>query len=317
MGHSARDGYAAIPDSLPLLQRADTYFAKNAACFSCHNNSMEAMTVGLARKRGLRIDEPSAAAQVRFNIQALEALRDKLHQGYIVEVGETYADFVLGYTLLGLHAKNYAADLNTDAAALLILSRQKPDGEWLYARADIRPPICSVYIGQTAIAMRGLQLYAPKTAKAECDKSVRLAASWLAKAQSTHNEDRCWRLTGLAWAGTDQAATRDAMQEVLITQQPDGGWSDRISMSSTPYATARSLVSLQIGGLPVTDAAYQRGVKFLLATQQHDGSWYTKSRALGFQPYFDGSFPHGYDQWISASATSWSAMALTLALPDQ
>ena len=308
---------SAIEASLPLLQRADTLFSKNAACFSCHNNSMEAMAVGLARKRGLRIDEPTAAAQVRFNVQALEALRDKLHQGYMVEVGDTFSDFVLGYSLLGLHAENYAADLNTDAAAMLIQSRQKPDGEWPYPRADIRPPICSDYIGQTAIAMRALQLYAPKTAKAECDKSVRLAASWLAKAQSNHNEDRCWRLTGLAWAGADQAATRKAMQEVLITQQPDGGWSDLPSMSSTPYATARSLVSLQIGGLPVSDAACQRGVKFLLAIQQHDGSWYTKTRALGFQPHFDGSFPHGYDQWISAAATSWSAMALTLALPDR
>ncbi len=129
-------------------------------------------------------------------------------------------------------------------------------------------------------------------------------------------QDRCWRLTGLAWAGTDQAAIRKARQEVLTTQRPDGGWSDLPSLSSTPYATGRSLVSLQIGGLRVSDPAYQRGIKFLLATQQEDGTWYTKTRALGFQHYFDGSFPHGYDQWISASATSWAAMALTLALPE-
>ena len=164
--------------------------------------------------------------------------------------------------------------------------------------------------------MRALQLYAPKSGKAACEKSVRLAASWLAKAESLYNEDRCWRLTGLAWAGTDQAATRRAMQEVLATQRPDGGWSDLPTMPSTPYATGRSLVSLQIGGLPVSDPAYQRGIKFLLATQQEDGTWYTKTRALGFQPYFDGSFPHGYDQWMSAAATSWAAMALTLALPE-
>jgi hypothetical protein len=57
-------------------------------------------------------------------------------------------------------------------------------------------------------------------------------------------------------------------------------------------------------------------VHFLLATQQEDGSWFTKTRALGFQPYFDGSFPHSYDQWISAAASSWATMALTLALPE-
>jgi squalene cyclase len=87
-------------------------------------------------------------------------------------------------------------------------------------------------------------------------------------------------------------------------------------MESTPYATGRSLVSLQIGGLPVTDPAYQRGIRFLLATQQEDGSWHTKTRALAFQPHFDAGFPHGYDQWISAAASSWAAMALALALPE-
>jgi len=61
---------------------------------------------------------------------------------------------------------------------------------------------------------------------------------------------------------------------------------------------------------------YQRGIKFLLATQHEDGSWHTKTRALSFQPYFDAGFPHGYDQWMSAAGTSWAAMALTLALPE-
>ena len=225
-------------------------------------------------------------------------------------------NFVLGYQLLGLDAQDYKADLNTDAAAMLIQSRQKPNGEWPYPHADTRPPICLDYIAQTALAMHALQLYAPKTSKAAYEKSIHLAASWLAKAQSFNNDDRSWRLTGLAWAGTDQAATKKALQEVLATQRPDGGWSDLPSMQSTPYAAGRSLVALQIGGVPVSDPACQRGIKFLLATQQEDGSWYTKTRALAFQPYFDAEFPHGYDQWMSAAGTSWATMALTLALPE-
>jgi len=85
------------------------------------------------------------------------------------------------------------------------------------------------------------------------------------------------------------------------------------SMGSTAYATGRALVALQAASLPVSDPAYQRGVQFLLNTQQDDGSWYVKTRALGFQPYFDNGFPYAYDQWISAAGTSWATMALTLA----
>ena len=306
----------AVQDSLPLLQHADANFTKNTACISCHNNSMEAITMGLARKRGLRIDESIASAQVRFNVEALEAVRDKMHQGYVIPEGDYFSDFILGYQLLGLHAENYKPDLNTDAAAMLIQSRQKADGEWPYPHGDSRPPICQDYMTQTALAMRALQFYAPKTAKAACEKSIRLAAAWLAKAHSRNNVDRTWRLIGLAWAGAEAAATQKALQEVLAAQRSDGGWSDLPSMQSTPYATGTSLVALQTAGVPVSDPAYQRGVDFLLATQEEDGSWFTKTRALGFQPYFDGSFPHSYDQWMSAAGTSWAAMALTLALPE-
>jgi ankyrin repeat protein len=306
----------AVQDSLPLLQKADANFTKNTACFSCHNNSMEAVAIGLARKRGFRIDEQTASAQVRFNAEALESLRDKMHQGYVFPEADMFSDFVLGYQLVGLHAEHYAPDLNTDAAAMLIQSRQKANGEWPYPQADSRPPICLDYVTQTALAMRALQLYAPKAAKAECDKSVRLAASWLAKVQPLNNVDRTWRLMGLAWANTDKAATQKALREVLAAQGTDGGWADLPTMQSTPYATGTSLVALQSAGLAASDPAYQRGVSFLLATQQEDGSWFTKTRALGFQPFFDGSFPHGYNQWVSAAGTSWAAMALTLALPE-
>jgi len=307
---------AAVQDSLPLLQRADLNFTKSAGCTSCHNNSMGAMAIGLARTRGITVDEPAATAQVQVNVEELAAMRDRMHQGYVFAVGDMFTDFTLGYQLVGLHAANYKADLNTDAAALLIQSRQKANGEWPYPQADTRPPICLDYIAQTALAMRALQLYAPKTAKDSCEKSVRLAAAWLAKAKSRNNDDRTWRLTGLAWAGIDSSATQRALQELVREQRTDGGWADLPTMQSTAYATGRSLVALQMGGLPVSDPVYRRGVDFLLATQQEDGSWHTKTRALAFQPYFDSGFPHNYDQWMSAAGTSWAAMALTLALPE-
>jgi hypothetical protein len=37
------------------------------------------------------------------------------------------------------------------------------------------------------------------------------------------------------------------------------------------------------------------------------------SRAFPFQPTMDCGFPHGRDSWISATATSWAIMALSLA----
>ncbi len=306
----------AIQDSIPLLQRADFNFSTNAGCVSCHNNSLTAMTLGLARKQGFVVDEKIAAKQVEANLESLSKARDQMHQGFMLPTEDNFTEHIVAYTLIGLNAEGYKSDLNTDAAAMHILWRQQSNGEWFFPDADTRQPLCLIRIGQTALSMHALQLYAPKMDAATYRRSIELAAGWLANVKSLNNDDRSWRLVGLAWAGTNKAATQKAIQELLATQKSDGGWSDLPSMESTAYATGKSLVALHIAGLAVSDSAYQRGVKWLLSHQQVDGSWFVQTRALGFQPYFDAGFPHGADQWISTAATNWAAMALTLALPD-
>jgi len=307
---------SAIQGSLPLIQRADANFVPKAACVSCHNNSLAAMAVSSARRSGFQVDEKTAAQQVKANVFGLEKLRDYLHQGFFVPVEDTFGPVVVAYMLVGLDAEHYKPDLNTDAVAMYLKSHQTPDGEWPYPVADTRPPLCSGYMGQTALAMRALQLYAPKTDKPAYDRAVQLAAAWLAKAQPKNNDDRTWRLLGLAWAGKDKDATQKASRELLAAQRADGGWSDIAPMESTSYATGKALVALQTAGLSVSDAAYQRGVRYLLNTQQEDGSWYVRTRAMAFQPYFDAGFPHGFDQWISAAGTSWATIALSLTAPS-
>jgi ankyrin repeat protein len=311
----ARQHASAIQGSLPLIQKADANFMPKAACASCHNNSFAAMAVGSARRNGFAVDEKIAAQQVQGNVFGLMQMRDNLRQGFIAPVGEFFGPVVIGDMLLGLEAEHYNADLNTDTAAIYLKNRQGADGHWAYLSADTRPPICSDYIAQTAIAMRAMQLYAPKLERASYDQAIQLAAEWLAKQRPKGNEDRVGRLTGLVWSGKYKDAVQKAMYDLIATQRSDGGWADIDTTPSTAFATGRALVALQTAGLPVSDGAYQKGVKYLLSTQQEDGSWFVRSRSMTFQPYFDSGFPHGFDQWISAAGTSWATLALSLAAP--
>ena len=274
------------------------------------------MTVGLARKQGLVVDEKIASAQVKVNVESLTKVRDQLHQGFMIATEDTFSEGIVAYVLLGLDAEGYKSDLDTDAAAMHILWRQKANGEWQQSHADMRQPLCINYIGQTALSLRSLQLYAPKMNAAVYRRSIQMAATWLAGARSYNNDDRSWRVAGLGWAGTNKVATQQAIRELVSMQKPDGSWSDLPTMESTAYATGKSLVALHIAGLPASNPAYQRGMKWLLSNQQQDGSWYVRTRALAFQPWADAGFPHGYDQFISSAGTSWAAMALTMALPD-
>ena len=82
-------------------------------------------------------------------------------------------------------------------------------------------------------------------------------------------------------------------------------------MASDAYASGQALYALGTSGVATSSATFRNGTRYLLRTQLEDGTWYVRSRALGFQPYIDSGFPHGPDQFISAAATSWAVMALS------
>jgi ankyrin repeat protein len=220
---------SAIQTSLPLIQKADAGFIPKAACASCHNNSFAAMAVGSARKAGFTVDEKIAGEQVKANVFGLEQLRDDLRQGFMA-TGDYFGTFVVADILIGLDAEHYKADLNTDAAAMYILNRQMPDGHWPYPSGDGRPPICSDYVGQTALALRALQLYAPQIDRAAYAQAIFKANAWLAEVKPRDNQDRLYRVMGLAWADNKGEAQK-AMNELVAHQRSDGGWSDLESMN--------------------------------------------------------------------------------------
>ena len=116
--------------------------------------------------------------------------------------------------------------------------------------------------------------------------------------------------------GAEEKEVRLAADELVRTQREDGGWGQLDTLDSDAYATGSALVALhQAGGLPATDAAYRRGLAFLLQSQQEDGSWLVRSRSKPFQTYYESGFPHGKDQFISMAASAWATTALALACP--
>ena len=134
---------------------------------------------------------------------------------------------------------------------------------------------------------------------------------WLATARGWTTVDEADRVTGLRLAGADPNEVRKFGEKLLSQQRGDGGWAQTAYLDSDAFGTAAVLYSLRKAGLlDISDAAYQRGARFLLERQFPDGSWYVRSRAVKLQPYFQSGFPFGHDQWISNAATAYAAMAL-------
>jgi ankyrin repeat protein len=299
---------AAAQRSIPPLQRADLAFFRKSGCISCHNNSLTMMTLTVARRNRIPVNEEAAQSQLRTTGAYIESWRERVLQGVPIPGGQD----TISYILAGLAAVNYPPDAATDALARYLRNSQGPQGAWRIAAAGgSRPPIESSNIEVTALSLRALQVYAPRTQRAEYQKAVRLAADWLAGAQPRSTEDRAYQLLGFHWAGGGKEGLRETARALLSEQQANGGWAQLTTLAPDAYATGQALVALrECGILAVTDTPYRRGVQFLLGSQLADGSWHVRSRAIPFQPYFDSDFPHGRDQFISAAATNWAVMAL-------
>ena len=303
----ARSVRAAVDASLPLLQHTDTVFLEKAGCVSCHSNSLFQMTAATVRARGFRVDETALRSQMKASGAYIESWRERVLQDIAIPGRLDTA----GYILAGLAAAKYVPDPATDALARYVRRRQAADGGWRIATQ--RPPIESSDVQATALAVRSLQVYAPRPRQADYARAVQRGAAWLARAQPKSTEDHVFRVLGLHWARESQAAIREAARALLVLQRADGGWGQIPTLVSDAYATGQALTALaEAGALAATDPVYQRGVKFLLDTQLEDGSWFVRSRAIPVQPYFDSGFPHGTDQFISAAATNWATMALAL-----
>jgi hypothetical protein len=144
---------------------------------------------------------------------------------------------------------------------------------------------------------------------------VARAVGWLEAAMPNTTEDHAFKVLGLLWGGASDRAVQTAARALLPLQRSDGGWGQTPSLASDAYATGQALVALREARvIAPTNHAYQRGIQFLLNSQLEDGSWHVRTRAQAIQPYFDSDFPHGPDQFISAAATNWAAMALTAAV---
>jgi len=119
---------------------------------------------------------------------------------------------------------------------------------------------------------------------------------------------------GLVWSHAPSTEISVQASRLSALQRESGGWAQLPTMAADAYATGEALYALQVSGMSARGSTYKKGINFLLRTQLDDGTWFVRSRAFGFQPYFESGFPHGTDQFISASATAWATIALSYAL---
>ena len=299
----------AVQKSITLLENSSHVFVKNAACYSCHGQCMGAISFSMARDKGIITRDSILTEAQQIILDAWEGRR--LH---MVEYDEMIAnDISYGYSLWGLYASHVAANKLTTLMVNQVLERQNSKGYW--AGGNGRPPLEYYSISATAMAIYAMNVYAPPGFHDRVAQAKEKAKEWLLSAAVINNEEKAFQLLGLKWTGADPGIIKKQAAVLIAQQQPGGGWSQLELLPADAYATGQALYALnQSGALPATDEAYQKGISFLLNTQQPDGSWHVKTRSFPVVPFVDSGFPYEKDQFISAAGTNWAAMALLLAI---
>jgi hypothetical protein len=311
---------AAVGKSLPLLMKAAVgHREERKQCFACHQQGVPIFALTAAKTKGFAIDDAELATQLQFIADFLAKNRENYLQGK----GTGGQADTAGYALVTLAAGGWQPDATTAAVSEYLLLRHKDENHW--KSTSNRPPTEASPFTTSYVALRGLADFGTPEQKERTGKRTEQVREWLVGAAAKDNEDRVFRLLGLKLANAPEEDIAAAAKDLLAKQRDDGGWAQLDSYDSEQgqpegatksdaYATGTALVALhQAGGLATTDAAYQRGLSYLLKTQQPDGSWHVASRSKPFQAYYESGFPHGNDQFISCAASGWATWALVLA----
>jgi squalene cyclase len=309
---------AAINKSLPLLETASHTFLKNAAalvnCHSCHNQGLGLVTFSLAKQKGFAVTDSifdEAIDSTHTQWKTYSNIRE------LMEDDDPLATLITGdYDLWGLKEAHYEGDKLINILSLNIMHMQGSDGSW-FSPAK-RPPLEYYSFSVTALAAKNIQAYMPSVLRQEVARRVARARDWMTKTKPLVTEEKVFQLLGLTWCGGDRKFIADQAKQLIAAQHPDGGWSQLDSLPTDAYASGQALYALnQSGELGVSDPVYQRGIDFLLRTQEADGSWHVKTRTFPFLPYIKSGYPHQADQFISAAGSNWATMALLLAVKKE
>lgn len=293
----------AVAASLPFLLRegrawmdGEAWVQDGTGCVSCHQVPFALWGQGAAQRAGRPLESDAWTA---LGADAMaHTLRDDNGRPGI------FAPLLL--------ASNVVTPADRREMLRDLVDRQRRDGRW---RARGQFPAQRRPLDETDAVITMWNLLA-----IHHDEGSELAASrgraiaWLA-ARDIPLEERSteWLLARAlldAQEGGGELRT-SLVGEVLARQNEDGGWGFLAGDPSDAMTTGQALYALaRLGGASAAAAdAEGRGVEFLLAKQNDDGSWTVPSRLFSEEPSDRNDYV--YDVW----GTAWAAIGLSALEP--
>lgn len=301
---------AAVSKSLPLLEASAEFSRAQRRCFTCHHVGAVSLTANAAWLRGFEINEANLSDQIERTQSELKSDIARFMQGrFLHGKGD-----LIGHSSWLLKEVGWPSDDTTTDMLRFLVGHDLDRATW---QPDAqRPPTVGSPFTTTFVVLQALKDYRSFEVGTEIRKRSRKAVDWLLDTASFDNEDSVYRLRALHLMNEFDALQEEGKKLLQNQRKEDGGWAQLPQMRSGPYATGTALAALiDTGVISTNSPVYHNGIRFLLKTQEPDGSWHVASRTAPRQPFYHSDFPHSKDQFISVSATAWATYALLEAFP--
>lgn len=268
---------AAVEQALPFILRAGVDWIEQRECVSCHQVPFMIWSLNAAADRGLSVD----AEQLRTwsdwstNWQHFSAGEDQDEEQAAKALsnnGDILYQLVLG-------KRNHAesdSEQWVDTFLTSLAETQQEDGSW---KAGGQLPLQKRPKPETDEVTTMWTLYALSSNQPTDVWQPRLDAARPILHRSDAGESTEWfavRLLLEDRLGNTEAA--NAIQTQLLAHQcSDGGWGWLVDEQSDALGTGIALYALARSGLAADHPAVAGARRFLLNTQQEDGSWPVRS----------------------------------------
>jgi hypothetical protein len=217
----------------------------------------------------------------------------------------------LAQLLLGRDSNDRKTAFTADLRDLIV-RWQEADGSWKAAGQlpSLGRPIEETNTVSTMWA--ALALKTSNKSDRAAQEAVKRAVVTIQKSAAGQTTDRlAVSLLFEHYLGTPRIAKRK-LSELIRRQNADGGWAWKGSGSSDAFATGLALYALGKSGSAAGQHSIDRGVRYLLVTQQENGAWPVPPSAVSSarDPIRTGKLESIYRYW----GTAWASIGLSTTL---
>lgn len=287
---------ASIQSSIPYIEEQGAWWIDEKKCVSCHRVGTMVWSLNEARRNGFEVSD-QLAEWIKWSIDKSLSTNDK---GKIVGAGNKEGVAQLIRTIAGLDG--FAAE--HEQLISLIANNQETDGSWkpdgqLPGQKRPKPETTAVSTMWNAMAVANVE-----KAQACYDKAIPA----IAKSQPGKSTE--WYVAKLLLE--QQANNTQAVTDLVVTlrsqQREDGGWGWLIGDESDALATGMSLYALREADVPINDPAVTRAIRFLIDSQQPDGSWQVRGTKENKK--------QRVEETASYWGTTWAALGMLRVIRD-